>query len=69
MIGAASSDEKLGLCRAHDADALINDTTQDLREAIKAATNGKGADVFTIQSEEFMRNRHSAQSHGAAATS
>ena len=46
VIGAASSNEKLGLCRAHGADALINDTTQDLREAIKAATNGKGADVI-----------------------
>lgn len=45
VIAAASSDEKLEVCKAHGADALINYTTQDLREAIKAATDGKGLDV------------------------
>lgn len=46
VIAAASSDEKLEICRQHGADALINYTTQDLREAIKAATDGKGPDVI-----------------------
>jgi NADPH2:quinone reductase len=46
VIAAASSDEKLAVCRAHGADELINYTTADLREAIKAATGGKGPDVI-----------------------
>jgi NADPH:quinone reductase len=45
VIAAASSAEKLAVCKAHGADELINYETQDLREAIKAATNGKGPDV------------------------
>lgn len=46
VIAAASSDEKLQVCAQHGADVLINYTTQDLREAIKVATDGKGADVI-----------------------
>lgn len=45
VIAAASSDEKLAVCREHGADATINYSTQDLREAIKAATDGRGPDV------------------------
>ena len=46
VIAAASSDEKLAVCREHGADATINYGTEDLREAIKAATGGKGPDVI-----------------------
>jgi NADPH2:quinone reductase len=46
VIAAASSDEKLAVCQAHGADALINYSKEDLREAIKAATDGKGPDVI-----------------------
>jgi NADPH2:quinone reductase len=46
VIAAASTDEKLEVCRQHGADATINYSTQDLREAIKAATDGKGPDVI-----------------------
>ncbi len=46
VIAAASSDEKLAVCTAHGADATINYSTSDLREAIKAATGGKGPDVI-----------------------
>lgn len=46
VIAAASTDEKLAVCTAHGADATINYSTQDLREAIKAATDGKGPDVI-----------------------
>lgn len=46
VIAAASSDDKLAVCREHGADATINYSTQDLREAIKAATDGKGPDVI-----------------------
>ena len=45
VIAAASTDEKLAVCKEHGADVLINYTTEDLRAAIKAATNGKGPDV------------------------
>ncbi|MFC3109359.1 NADPH:quinone oxidoreductase family protein [Undibacterium arcticum] len=46
VIAAASSDEKLAVCTAHGADATVNYSTEDLREAIKAATGGKGPDVI-----------------------
>ncbi|MRW89159.1 zinc-binding dehydrogenase [Duganella sp. FT80W] len=46
IIACASTDEKLEVCRQHGADVLINYSTQDLREAVKAATGGKGPDVI-----------------------
>jgi len=46
VIAAASSEEKLAVCREHGADVTIDYSTQDLREAIKAATDGKGPDVI-----------------------
>ncbi len=46
VIAAASTDDKLAVCKAHGADVLINYTTSDLREAVKAATDGKGPDVI-----------------------
>lgn len=46
VIAAASSEDKLALCRAHGADATINYATEDLRERIKALTDGKGPDVI-----------------------
>ena len=45
VIAAASTAEKLAVCKEHGADVLINYSTEDLREAIKAATHGKGPDV------------------------
>ncbi|QNA89803.1 NADPH:quinone oxidoreductase family protein [Massilia sp. Dwa41.01b] len=46
VIAAASSAEKLDVCRAHGADVLIDYTRDDLREALKAATEGRGPDVI-----------------------
>jgi NADPH2:quinone reductase len=46
VIAAASSAEKLEVCRAHGADVLIDYTKEDLREALKAATGGRGPDVI-----------------------
>lgn len=46
VIAAASSAEKLEVCRAHGADVLIDYNKEDLREALKAATGGKGPDVI-----------------------
>ena len=45
VIAAASSDEKCELCKSIGADATINYGRDDLREAIKALTDGKGIDV------------------------
>jgi NADPH2:quinone reductase len=46
VIAAASTDEKCELCKSLDADATINYSRENLREAIKAATDGKGPDVI-----------------------
>ncbi len=50
VIAAASSDEKCELCRSIGADSTINYTEHSLtggfRDAIKAATGGKGPDVI-----------------------
>ncbi len=45
VIAAASSDEKLALCKSKGADYCINYTTQDLKSTIKEITGDKGVDV------------------------
>src|SRR5258708_26954946 len=45
VIAAASSEEKLVVCREHGADEGINYASEDLKERIKALTAGKGVDV------------------------
>ena len=46
VIAAASSDEKLALAEQHGADHLVNYGADDLRERVKALTDGRGADVI-----------------------
>jgi NADPH2:quinone reductase len=46
VIAAASGEHKLAVCRAHGADAVIDYDRADLRDAIRAATDGKGPDVI-----------------------
>lgn len=46
VIAAASTADKLAVCREHGADELINYECEDLRERIKALTDGKGVDVI-----------------------
>ena len=46
VIAAASSDEKCQLCLAQGADASINYASENLRERIKALTDGRGPDVI-----------------------
>ena len=50
VVAAASTDEKCELCKSLGADATINYSRETLpnafREAIKAATDGKGPDVI-----------------------
>jgi len=45
VIAAASSDDKCELCRSIGADATINYSREKLREAVSAATGGRGPDV------------------------
>src|SRR4029079_6288410 len=45
VIAAASSDEKLAVCREHGADETINYESEDMRARVKAITKGKGVDV------------------------
>lgn len=46
VIAAASTAEKCDLCRQIGADATINYSEENLREAIKTLTEGKGPDVI-----------------------
>ncbi|WP_339627779.1 NADPH:quinone oxidoreductase family protein [uncultured Maribacter sp.] len=46
VIAAASTQEKLELCKKYGADEGINYTTQDLKSTLKELTDGKGVDVI-----------------------
>jgi len=46
VIAAASTDEKCALCTALGADATINYSRENLREALKTLTDNKGPDVI-----------------------
>jgi NADPH2:quinone reductase len=45
VIAAASSDDKLALCKEHGADQAINYRVEDLKIRIKELTGGEGVDV------------------------
>lgn len=45
VIAAVGSEDKAAVCREHGADAVILYESEDLREAVKQHTNGRGADV------------------------
>lgn len=45
VIAAASTPEKLAVCREHGADEVIDYSKEDLKTRIKELTGGKGADV------------------------
>jgi NADPH2:quinone reductase len=46
VIAAASSDEKLAVCRQYGADEVINYASEDLKERVKTLSGGKGVDVI-----------------------
>ena len=46
VIAAVSTDEKCELCKSIGADATINYSRDNLRDAIKTLTDGKGPDVI-----------------------
>jgi NADPH2:quinone reductase len=45
VIACASSEEKLAFARQHGADATINYAQENLRDALRAHTEGRGVDV------------------------
>ena len=45
VIAAASSPDKLEVCRAHGADLLLDYTKTDLKDGLRELTGGRGADV------------------------
>jgi NADPH2:quinone reductase len=45
VIAAASSEDKLAICRQYGAEATINYIREDLKERIKELTSGQGVDV------------------------
>lgn len=46
VIAAASSDEKCALCQSVGADVTLNYSTENLKDAVRTLTNGKGVDVI-----------------------
>jgi len=46
VIAAASSADKLAICKQHGADELVNYATESLKESVKKLTQGQGADVI-----------------------
>lgn len=46
VIAAASTEEKLAICRDNGADATINYSSEDLRARLKELTGGKGPHVI-----------------------
>lgn len=46
VIAAASSEEKLALCKQFGADEVINYTEESVKDRVKELTNGKGVDVI-----------------------
>jgi NADPH2:quinone reductase len=46
VIACASSDDKLAFAKKHGADEVINYASEDLKEALRRVTGGKGIDVI-----------------------
>ncbi len=58
VIATASSADKLEVARQAGADVLVNYSNEDFVEAVKAATEGRGADLILemVGGETFRRN-------------
>ena len=70
VIAAASTDEKLDVCRQRGADDTINYATEDLKERAKQLTDGKGVDVVVrLRRRRDGRAGAAARSHGKAGSS
>ena len=66
VIAAASTDEKLELCKEYGADETINYSTEDLKAQIKVLTEGKGVDVIIdfLAAPYFQKNINSLNFDG-----
>ena len=58
VIAAASSEEKLNAARERGADETINYSSDDLRERIKALTEGRGVDQHFLRIGAIGRDAH-----------
>ncbi|MEM6991689.1 MAG: NADPH:quinone oxidoreductase family protein [Myxococcota bacterium] len=58
VIATASSADKLAVAKQRGADVLVDYTKEDFVEAVKAATDGRGADLVLemVGGETFRRN-------------
>ena len=45
VIAAASNDEKLAVCRQYGADEVVNYSTENMKDRVRALTQGQGVDV------------------------
>lgn len=66
VIATASSAEKLEVAKRRGADVLINYTEEDFVAAVKAATDGQGADLILemVGGDTFRRNFEAAIPQG-----
>ncbi len=69
VIAAASSDDKLELCRAYGASQTINYATEDLKLRIRELTGGVGADVVYDPSAVRTASRRCDPRHGTVGSS
>ncbi|MCB1509397.1 MAG: NADPH:quinone oxidoreductase family protein [Hyphomicrobiaceae bacterium] len=46
VVAVASRADKLEICRAHGADALVNYSEGDLKQGLRDATDGRGPDII-----------------------
>jgi NADPH2:quinone reductase len=61
VIATAGSDEKCEACRALGADVAVNYAQADFVEAVKAATDGRGADlILDMVGGDYIPRNHEA---------
>jgi len=66
VIATASSADKLEIARELGADVLIDYSTTDFVEAVKAATDGRGADLIleSVGGDTYLRSFEAARPQG-----
>jgi NADPH:quinone reductase-like Zn-dependent oxidoreductase len=69
VIATSSSDAKLELARGLGAEAVVNHTTADVVEAVKEATDGRGADVVVehVGEATWQTSLQAVRPHGRVA--
>jgi NADPH:quinone reductase-like Zn-dependent oxidoreductase len=69
VIGTSSNDAKLERARALGADAVVNHATGDVVEAVKEATEGRGADIVVehVGEATWQTSLQAVRAHGRIA--